>query len=78
VHCGYGDETLHQGMLTSVDWNGVLKVEHSLLPMGGCVLGASTEVHGVAGLHVKSNIKVANQSLHGVQQFKTKLKCISK
>ena len=60
---------LYQGMLTSVDWNGVLKVEHSLLPVGGCVQGASTEVHGVAGLHVKTNIKVANQSLHGMRAF---------
>lgn len=50
-------------MLTSVDWNGVLEVEHSLFPVGGRVLGAGAEVHGAAALHIKTNIEVANQSL---------------
>ena len=47
---------------TSVDWNGVLEVEHGLLPVGRCVLGTSAERQGVA-LHIKYNIKVANESL---------------
>lgn len=47
---------------TSVDWNGVLEVEHGLLPVGGRVLGASAERQRVA-LHIKYNIKVAHKSL---------------
>lgn len=47
---------------TSVDWNGVLEVEHGLLPVGRRVLGTSAERQGVV-LHIKYNIKVANESL---------------
>jgi len=50
-----------------VDWNGVLEVEHGLFPVGRRVLGTSAERQGVA-LHIKYNIKVANESLAWLEE----------
>lgn len=61
---------------TSVDWNGVLEVEHGLLPVGGRVLGTSAERQGVA-LHIEYNIKVAHKSLARCEGRNMVRKCVS-
>ena len=48
--------------LTCMHRNGLLEIEYGLLPMGGWILRASTEVDTIV-LYIESYVKVTHQSL---------------